>query len=103
MSGTSKRLGMRPRCDPTIRTAPTCVYGRVALAWVVRQWVPKTSRLQVSEAFLGFEIQNGVRDTSWGEKCIKGKAEVDRGGGKGEEEGENKVDARNNQQQATFV
>ena len=29
VSGTSELLGMRPRCDPTIRTAPTRVYGRV--------------------------------------------------------------------------
>ena len=34
VSGTSEPLGMRPRCDPTIRTTPTCVYGRVASAWV---------------------------------------------------------------------
>ena len=30
VSGTSEKLGMRPRCDPTIRTAPTNVYGRVS-------------------------------------------------------------------------
>ena len=34
VSGTSELLGMRPKCDPTIRTAPTCVYSRVASAWV---------------------------------------------------------------------
>ena len=27
VSGTSEQLGMRPRCDPAIRTAPTNVYG----------------------------------------------------------------------------
>ena len=31
--GTSEQLGMRPRCDPTIRTAPTNVYGRVSSSW----------------------------------------------------------------------
>ena len=46
-------------------------------------------------AVMGFQIQNGVRDTSWGEKCIKGKLEVDRGAGKREEEEENEVDGRN--------
>ena len=34
VSGTSEQLGMRPRCNPTIRTAPTNVYGRVSSAWV---------------------------------------------------------------------
>ena len=34
VSGTSEQLGMQPRCDPTIRTAPTKVYGRVSWAWV---------------------------------------------------------------------
>ena len=31
VSGTSERLGMRRMCDPT---APTCMHGRVASAWV---------------------------------------------------------------------
>ena len=34
VSGTSEQLGMQPRCDPTIRTAPTTVYGRVSSPWV---------------------------------------------------------------------
>ena len=34
MLGTSERLAMRPRCDPTIRTAPTHLLGRVSSAWV---------------------------------------------------------------------
>ena len=35
VSGTSEQLGMRvSRCDPTICTTPTNVYGRVSLAWV---------------------------------------------------------------------
>ena len=29
-----------------------------------QQWVQKTSRLRVSEAVMGFEIQTGVRETS---------------------------------------
>ena len=33
---------------------------------------------------MGFEIQPGVRHTSWGEKCTKGKVEVNRRAGKGE-------------------
>ena len=33
VSGTSKHLGIRPGCDPTIRTAPTKAYGRVSSAW----------------------------------------------------------------------
>ena len=34
VSGTSEQLGMWPKCDLTIRTAPTNVYGRVSSAWV---------------------------------------------------------------------
>ena len=34
VSGTSEQLGMRPSCDPTIRTASTNVYGTVSSAWV---------------------------------------------------------------------
>ena len=34
VSGTSEQLGMRPRCEPTICTMPTNVYGRVSSAWV---------------------------------------------------------------------
>ena len=35
---------------------------------------------------MGFEIQTGVRDTSWGEKCIKGTVEVNLSAGKREVE-----------------
>ena len=72
VSGTSELLGMRPRCDPTIRTAPTCVYGRVASAWVFPAM--GTENLKT----MGVRGGHGVRDTSWGEKCIKGKVEVNR-------------------------
>ena len=61
---------------------PACVVGLHRLGYF-RQWVPKTSRLWVSEVVMGFETQNGVRDTSWGEKCIKGKVEIDQGAVKG--------------------
>ena len=43
---------------------------------------------------MGFKIQKGLRDTSWGEKCNKGKVEVDRGAGERPEEEEKKVDAK---------
>ena len=66
VSGTSERLGMRPRCDPTIRTAPTNVYGRVSLAWVFPAvGTRKTSGLWVSEAVMGFEVHHGVRIATW--------------------------------------
>ena len=64
VSGTSELLGMRPRCDPTIRTAPTCVYGRVASAWVFPAM--GTENLWVSEAVMGLEIHHGVRNASRG-------------------------------------
>ena len=32
--GTFEQLGMRPKCDPTICTAPIHVSGRVSLAWI---------------------------------------------------------------------
>ena len=70
VSGTSKQWGMRPRCDPTIHTAPTNVYGRVSLDWVFLPWVPETSGLWVSEAVMGLEIHHGVVNAQWGLKHI---------------------------------
>ena len=45
VSGNSEQLGMRARSDPTIRTAPTNVYGRVSSAWVF--WAMGTRNLGI--------------------------------------------------------
>ena len=71
VSGTSEQLGTRPRCDPTIRTAPTNVYGRVSSAWVFPAVGAKNLGLWVSEAVMGFKIHHGVRIAAWGLKRIK--------------------------------
>ena len=60
VSGTSEQLGMRPRCDPTIRTAPTNVYGRVSSAWVFS--AVGTTNLGT----VGLRGGHGVRNTPWG-------------------------------------
>ena len=67
-----------PHCPPTsphfsFCTAPTCVYSRVASAWVFPTM--GTEKLETA----GLRDGHGVRDTSSAEKCIKGKVEVDRG------------------------
>ena len=60
VSGTSEQLGMRPRCDPTIRTAPTNVYGRVSSAWVF----PAVGTRNLGT--VGLRGGHGVRSTPWG-------------------------------------
>ena len=60
VSGTSEQLGMRPRCDPTIRTAPTNVYGRVSSAWVF----PAVGTRNLGT--VGFRGGIGVQSTPWG-------------------------------------
>ena len=60
VSGTSERLGMRPRCDPTVRTAPTNVYGRVSSAWVF----PAVGISNLGT--VGLRGGHGVRSTPWG-------------------------------------
>ena len=60
VSGTSERLGMRHRCDPTIRTAHSCVYGRGASAWVFP--AKGTENLKT----MGVRGGHGVCDTKWG-------------------------------------
>ena len=71
VSGTSEQLGMRPGCDPTTRTTPTNVYGRVSSAWVFPAVGTETSGLWVSEAVMGFEVHHGVRIAAWGLTRIK--------------------------------
>ena len=58
--GTSEQLGMWPRCDPTIRTAPTNVCGRVSLAWVF----PAVGTGNLGT--VGLQGGHGVRNTPWG-------------------------------------
>ena len=68
VSGTSEQLGMWPRCDPTIRTAPTNVYGRVSSAWVF----PAVGTRNLGT--VGLRGGHGVRNTpwaAWGLKRIK--------------------------------
>ena len=60
VSGTSEQLGMRPRCDPTIHTAPTNVYGRVSSAWVFPAVGTRNLRT------VGVRGGHGVRNTPWG-------------------------------------
>ena len=60
LSATSKQLGMWPRCDRTIRTAPTNVYGRVSLAWVF----PAMGTRNLGT--VGLRGGHGVRNTTWG-------------------------------------
>ena len=57
--GTSEQLGMRPRCDLTICTAPN-IYGGFHRLGYFRPWVPETSGLWVSKVVMG------VRNTPWG-------------------------------------
>ena len=64
--GTSEQLGMRPRCDPTIHTAPTKVYGTVSLAWAFP--AVHTGKLGT----LGLRGGHGVRNTPWRYKCSMG-------------------------------
>ena len=68
---TSEQLGMRPRCDPTIRTAPTNVYGRVSSAWVFLAVGTRNLGTMGSEVVMGIEIHHGVRIVAWGLKHIK--------------------------------
>ena len=60
VSGTSEQLGMRPRCDPTICTAPTNVYGRVSSAWL---FPPMGTR---NLGIVGLQGSHGVQNTPWG-------------------------------------
>ena len=60
VSGTSQQLGMRPRCDPTIRTTPTNVYGRDSSAWVF----PAVGTRNLGT--VGLRGGHGVRNTPWG-------------------------------------
>ena len=66
VSGTSEQLGMRPKCDPTICTAPTNVYGRVSLAWVF----PAGGTRNLGT--VGLQGGHGVRNTPWGYKGSMG-------------------------------
>ena len=72
VSGTSEQLGVRPRCDPTIRTAPTNVYGRVSSAWVFPGMGNRNRGTVGLEAVMGFEIHHGAKNGEWGLKHIKG-------------------------------
>ena len=58
--GTSEQLGMRPRCNLTIRTAPTNVYGRVSSAWVF----PAVGTRNLGA--VGLRGGHAVRNTPWG-------------------------------------
>ena len=60
VSGTSEHLGMGPRWDPTIRTAPTNVYGRVSSAWVF----PAVGTRNLGT--VGVRGGHGVRNPPWG-------------------------------------
>ena len=61
VSGTSEQLGMRPRCDPTVRTAPT-IEGRVSSAWVFPATLG-TSGGWAPEAAMGLELHHATRHT----------------------------------------
>ena len=56
LSDTSGRLAMRPRCDPTVRTAPHPNAGRVASAWVFAAAL-RTSGGWAPEAGKGLDLQ----------------------------------------------
>ena len=60
VSGTSEQLGMQPRCDLTIRTAPTNLYGRVSSAWVL----PAVGTRNLGT--VGLRGGHGVENTPWG-------------------------------------
>ena len=60
VSGTSEQLGMRPKRDPIIRTAPTNVYGRVSSAWVF----PAVGTRNLGT--VGLRGGHGSRNTPWG-------------------------------------
>ena len=72
VSGTSEQLGMCPRCDPTMRTAPTNAYSRVSSAWVFLGMGHKNLGTMGLEAVMGFEIHHGAINAQWGLKRVKG-------------------------------
>ena len=73
VSGTSERLGVRPRCDPTICTAPTHLLGSVSSAWVF----PTMGTRNLGT--VGHRGGHGVQNTPWGEKCYLGGGGVKEG------------------------
>ena len=66
VSGTCEQLGMRPRCDPTIPTAPINIYCRVSSVWVFLA-MGTALGLWVSEAVMGFGINTMGLDLQHGD------------------------------------
>ena len=66
VSGTSKQWGMRLTCDPTIRTAPTNIYGRVSSAWEFPAMGTKNL------GTVGLRGGHGVQNTPWAGNCSMG-------------------------------
>ena len=58
--GTSEQLGLWRRCDPTIRTTPTHVWGRVSSAWAF----PAMGSRNLGT--MGLQGGHGIRNTPWG-------------------------------------